>query len=329
MTEHGHEVLVVASKKDVTEYLLNHYGINHKIIGSYGGSLLNKILMIPVLDIRMLKVAKEFKPDLIIGSVRATHASKFLGVRVIDFVDDDYSFRFTYPLLDSLVGFSGLEKNAERVIKINSYKELAYLHPKYFKPNKKNVELAGIRHDEPYSLLRFVNLNAYHDIGKKGFDNHTQIKLIERLEKFGKVYISYEGRLPENLRRYQLPVTPDKIHDLLFYANLFVSDSQTMTTEAAVLGTPAIRCNSFVGDNDMRNFIELEEKYQLIYNFSDPEGAIEKATELMATDGLRELWQEKRKRLLADKLDVTEFMVCFVENYPESFHTLKREIDCR
>jgi predicted glycosyltransferase len=44
-----------------------------------------------------------------------------------------------------------------------------------------------------------------------------------------------------------------------------------MTTEAAVLGTPAIRCNSFVGKRDMGNFIELEKKYGLIFNFDSVE----------------------------------------------------------
>jgi len=43
----------------------------------------------------------------------------------------------------------------------------------------------------------------------------------------------------------------------LYYANVYIGDSQTMATEASVLGTPAIRSNSFAEGSDMSNFREL------------------------------------------------------------------------
>jgi len=88
-----------------------------------------------------------------------------------------------------------------------------------------------------------------------------------------------------------------------------------MTTEAAILGTPVIRCNSFVGDNDTGNMVELEEKYQLIFNYSDPSQAIAKAAELIKQPDLKQQWQEKRQALLADKIDVLKFMVETIEGY--------------
>jgi len=109
----------------------------------------------------------------------------------------------------------------------------------------------------------------------------------------------------------------------LCYAKMLVGDSQTMTTEAGVLGTPAIRCNSFVGENDMGNFIELEQKYSLIFNYDDPNKAMEKAVELIQKPNLKEEWKKKREQLLKDKIDVTAFMVWFIENYPESFREMK------
>lgn len=96
-----------------------------------------------------------------------------------------------------------------------------------------------------------------------------------------------------------------------------------MTTEAGVLGTPAIRCNSFVGENDMGNFIELEQKYGLIFNYNDSDKAIGKAVELIQKPDLKEEWRKKREKLLKDKIDVTAFMVWFIENYPESFKEMK------
>ena len=100
---------------------------------------------------------------------------------------------------------------------------------------------------------------------------------------------------------------------------------QTMATEAAVLGVPAVRCNSFVGKNDMGNFRELEERYKLIFNYSTPEAAVAKSVELIKTPGLKAAWEDKRRRLLRGKIDVTAFMVWLVENYPDSVNEIRRE----
>jgi predicted glycosyltransferase len=114
------------------------------------------------------------------------------------------------------------------------------------------------------------------------------------------------------------------MHDALFYATLFVSDTQTSTTEAACLGTPAIRCNSFVGSSDMSNFKELEEKYRLIFNYRDSDMAIDKAVELLNMEDLKNNWHLKRDVLLKDKIDVTAFMTWLIENYPQSVVQIKQ-----
>jgi hypothetical protein len=137
------------------------------------------------------------------------------------------------------------------------------------------------------------------------------------------VLITSEGKMDQELEKYRVRVSPEKIHDLLYYAQMFIGDSQTMTTEAAVLGVPAIRCNSFVGKDDMSNFIELEEKYNLIFNFSDSEEALKKALELIQISGLKNEWSKKREKLLGDKIDVTAFIVWFIENYPKSLKEAK------
>jgi len=72
-----------------------------------------------------------------------------------------------------------------------------------------------------------------------------------------------------------LPV--EAIHDLLAFADCYVGDSQTMATEAALLGTPAVRTSAFVGDDDMSNFRELETEYGLLQSFADEDAAIDRA----------------------------------------------------
>jgi predicted glycosyltransferase len=102
---------------------------------------------------------------------------------------------------------------------------------------------------------------------------------------------------------------------------MFVSDTGTMITEAAILGTPAIQCYSDFGH--CGNLLELEQKYGLVYTFKEPALAITQAINLVQQPDLKEQWAKKRQILLRDKIDVTQFFVDFLENYPISFRKYK------
>ena len=150
---------------------------------------------------------------------------------------------------------------------------------------------------------------------------------MSKFEKYAKVFISTEVPLKGALKKYQLPSKIENIHHVLYYASLVVSDTQTMTTESACLGTPAIRSNEWIGPHDASNFVELENRYGLIYNIRNPNIAIEKAIELIKKDDLKTEWKKKRKRLLNEKIDLTSFLTWFIENYPESHEIMKKNPD--
>ena len=38
---------------------------------------------------------------------------------------------------------------------------------------------------------------------------------------------------------------------------------------------------------------------------------------------IKEEWQRRRQKMLSEKIDVTAFMVWFIENYPESVRVMK------
>lgn len=77
----------------------------------------------------------------------------------------------------------------------------------------------------------------------------------------------------------------------------------------------------------MGNFIELEQKYGLILNYNDSAQALDKAVELLQSPDLKNSWIKKRDKLLEDKIDVTAFIVWFIENYPDSFKKIKEDKD--
>ena len=325
MQKRGHEILITASEKDISYILLDKYGFSYTKIGNYGKSILQKMINIPILDLKMYLSVRRFQPDLFLGfgSIRAAHVSKLIGRPYIAFDDSEpspFEHILYVPFADAILTPTSFRKNfGKKHLLYKGYIELCYLHPRYFSPDPLSLEIIGENPDSKFVLMRFVAWNAMHDVGKKGFDLASKIRLVKEISKEMNVYISAEGVLPEELEPYKLKIPPEKIHDILYYSQMLIGDSQTMTTEAALVGTPAIRCNSFVGEQDMGNFMELERDYGLIFNFNDPKLAIEKAITLLKTPYLKVNWAEKRKALLHDKIDVTSLMVWFIENYPQSF----------
>jgi predicted glycosyltransferase len=118
-------------------------------------------------------------------------------------------------------------------------------------------------------------------------------------------------------------VRPEHMHDVMAFASLYIGDSQTMAAEAGVLGIPFIRFNDFVGRIGYLN--ELELKYELGFGFT-PDHADEmlaKVTLLVSKNDIKTEWNEKRKRMLANKINVAKFLTWFYENYPDSVKMMK------
>jgi len=97
-----------------------------------------------------------------------------------------------------------------------------------------------------------------------------------------------------------------------------------MAAEAALLGTPSIHVESDAGGvatgNYSGNFRELRDRFGLLYFYATQSEAFSKAQEILRNDRAKQEWQEKREKLLAEKIDVTSWMTEFIETYPGSFH---------
>ena len=132
--------------------------------------------------------------------------------------------------------------------------------------------------------------------------------------EYGRVFIIPEREVIKKLENHKMSIPPEKIHDLLYYATMYVGEGATMASESAILGTPAIYVNTLrLGYLD-----ELEKKYDLVYNFNTKnaqEYAIKKAIELLQDINLKNKWRRKRDKLLKESVDVTAWMTTFIENY--------------
>ena len=332
LEKRGHRVQICTTDKEITLELLDKYGFNYKILGiNRRKGIVGKIPLLIKSDLRMLKIAKNFKPDLFIcrGSPVSAHVSKIFRKPCISFNDTEHSAlvdSIVFPFLDAVLTPSCFKKDiGKNQIRYDGYHELAYLHPSYFTPNPAVLDEIGLTEDDTFIILRFVSWDASHDVGHSGIRN--KIELVQKLEKYGRVLITSEGKLGDGLEKHQIKVSPEKMHDLLYYASLYVGEGATMASESAILGTHAVYTNTLrLGYTD-----EEEEKYDLVYNFSDEKTmekkAFDKALELIRNDNLRRDGKRKKEILLKDKIDVTAFMVKFIENDPESCKKLFSKIE--
>jgi uncharacterized protein len=321
ITDDGHIIKILARDYGPTLYLLEKYGFQFDVYIRPTKTLraLGSLQVFPYV-FNQYKLARIFHPDIVVGIGADEALFSTIMMKPCILINDSETMPVQH-FINRILGKAILtpacftRNLGPRQIRYQGYKELAYLHPAYYSPDPSVLNDLKMNLGEKYVILRFNVFDAVHDIGKHGFSVSDQFTLVKEMEKYARVFISPERVLPRELEKYVLPITTEKIHHALYYAQLLVTDTQTMTTEAAILGTPAVRSNNFVGPNDAGNFIELEQKYDLIYSFQKPEKSIKKAIELIQIADLKEQWNVKRQKLLADKIDVTKFMVDFIENF--------------
>lgn len=324
MESKGHNFLIIARDKEVTFNLLKAYNIPFISRGKGGKGILGKLIYIYKGDYVIYKAAKAFKPDIFLsfGSAYPAQVSRLFRKTHICFNDTEHAILqhlLYFPFTDIVLTPKSFFKNlGAKQIRFNGFMELCYLHPKYFTPHHKILSEIGITKDEKFILLRFVSWEASHDIGKARLSNEFKIKLFNSLLKYVKVFISAEGELPDELEKYRVSISPEKIHDLLSFASLYVGEGATTASECAVLGTPAIYVNVLDAGT-----LQEQKNLGLLYSFRSASGVLEKAIELINTPNLREAWQKRRMKMLSEKIDVTAFMVWFIENYPESSRIMK------
>lgn len=320
----GHHVVVTVKDIPSAIQLLKIFDIPFIYLGGKSDSLIGKAFLQLKFNYLLWRIVIKHKIEIGFGSsLTIAQLSKFTKIKSIILDDDDDEVeplfvKYAHSVADIILSPACTIRKTNKMIGYDGYHELAYLHPNRFKANIQILEEIGLKQNEKFFILRFNAFKAHHDVGVEGLSIENKRKIIKLLEQHGKVFITTERNIDEEFKQYQLSISPDKAHSLMYYATMFIGDSQTMTSEAAVLGTPAIRCNTFVG---RISYLEEEEKkYGLTYGFTpnDSENMFLKIDELLKVSNLKEEWQQKRSTMLNEKIDVTSFHVWFIENYPNS-----------
>jgi uncharacterized protein len=330
----GHGIYWVSTHKDISKYLLSKYKIDYFEIKKPGNNYFSKLSSLIKNTYKCIGIIRRTKIDLIISRVSPFAAlSGYLTntphISLADTESSGFYNTFFAWFTSVIITASSFKKQLRSdQIRYDGNIELFYLHPHYFTPIKRDEldELLGIMEDERYIIIRFVNWEAYHDKGLSGFTNENKFKAVEEFSKYARVLISSESELPLELENYRINIPPEKMHDVLAHATLFFGESATMASESAVLGTPAIYLN-----RNWLGYIEEESEYELLYTFKDTKEeqakSINKGVELLQDPYIKEKTMQKRNKFLIDKIDVTSFMVWFIENYPESLKIIKENPD--
>lgn len=319
-------VEVLITSKDILEDLCikNKFDFHNVILPSRTKSSKYSLFVYFIKRyISIFKIISRFKPDLILGSeITLPLLGKTFKIPSIIFSEDDAKIipqfaKIAYPFASVIL--SPVSCNAgkweRKKIGYCGFQKLAYLHPNRFTPNSDGIKSIT---KEKFFLLRFAHLKAYHDTNRSGITDEIAKKLIDLLSAKGHIYISAERALDPCFEKYRLKTDINEIHNVLYFADMYIGDSQSMAVESALLGTPCIRFNDFAGEIGVLE--ELEHKYGLTYGVktNKPDQLYEKVEEFLIQNNIKDEFKKRQGKMLADKIDVSAFMVWFIENYPAS-----------
>jgi uncharacterized protein len=318
MEGRGHDVCITARDKDRSVELLRAFDLPYQQISQQksgaGGLAVEMAQRTP----RLMKIMRSFRPDVMTGimgpSIALAGALRLPRVPAVVFYDTEFAVqtnRIVYPLAYSVCTpdcYQGAVPGRHPTYA--GYHELAYLHPSRFRPDPAVLAEFGVSPGEAYSIVRFVSWQAVHDRKERGLTVKQKRHLVEVLQRRGRVLVSSEGPPPPELADLAIRGPVEKVHHLLAHARLVVGESATMSSEAAVLGVPAV----FIATTGRGYTDDEERRYGLVRHFTEDQYdmALSAIEDILAAPSAA--WAGARQQLLDEKIDVTGWMVDYFES---------------
>jgi len=321
LRESGDEVLISSRDKDETIQLLESLGLPHVCLSRMGKGLLGMGVELGFRVARMLRVARRFRPDVLVARTGITIAlvGKMLGVPSVVFDDTEFAWlqiALSAPFATVVcTGLGYRRRFPGKELRFNAPPHLAYTHPSRFRPRRDVLVAHGIDPDRPYTVLRVKAWRAIHDLGVRGPGDEELDRLVAALKEYGRVIISTERRLPEPLCRHLNPLPTNEVLHLLAFARLYVGEGSCMAAEAACLGTPSI----YLSPASRRGYLDaLEQRYGHVTTVRNVQQAVERSKAWLEDPGSKQRAMSARERLLQESSDPFEFMLDVVRRYGRS-----------
>ena len=328
----GKDIKILIKSKDILEQLLiNDNESYHNILTKKRG--LSTISIIISLLKRIYKIfyhALKFRPDLMIGTdASIAILSRFFSIHSITIIEDDYKVikmlgDLTYPFTETILcpSVCNVGKWHYKKVGYNGFMKLAYLHPNIFHKQDDIIEKYNL--PSQFSIIRLSQLAAYHDKGIDGLDHNFLNKIIKVVQSYSiSVFITSESEIDNAYVKYLLDINPSDLHQVLAQSTILISDSQSMSVEASLLGVPSVRISSFVGKISVLE--ELEHRYKLTFGIhpKNYKEIIDKINLILSTKNVKTIFSKRKSQLLKEKIDVNSFLLWFIEKYPNSIKNTK------
>lgn len=324
LTLGGCKVQLLIKTKDVLEQLVKAEGLDYINIQPVvrKNSVASIAFAQIIRTLALIKIARTFKPAVMLGTdASVAQAGWLLRIPVLTTLEDDIDVipklaNLTYPFTTRIVvpDVCSVGRWEKKKTGYKGYMKLAYLHPDYFLPDRTKTETFSL--GKKYCLIRLAKLTAHHDVGQKEFKLNSVLRLINIIHNRGfSVFISSESDINKNLEKYRLNIGAENIHHALYFSSLLISDSQSMSMEAAMLGVPSVRFSNFTGRISVLE--ELEHKYKLTYGIrtENKDLLYKKVDELLSTENLEKIFRDRREIMLKDKTDVTAYFTHLIQDY--------------
>ncbi|MBN8592637.1 MAG: DUF354 domain-containing protein [Anaerolineae bacterium] len=318
----GHRILFTALDREAIVQLLQYYQLPHQVIYKRQPGRWRLIRELIVRTWRTLLIAGRFKPDLFVSMGSPTMGlpawllrKPYIALTDTEHAREQHALFKPFASLILTPSIFTVEMGPKQV-RYAANHELMYLHPEVFTPDVREIESLGLRADEPYFMVRFVAWGATHDIGERGFSGAEKRALVQALAQRGRVLLSVEsGEVEAEFAPLVTTFPPEKVHHLLAFATLYIGEGATMASEAAVLGTPSIYVSTLT-----MGVQEDEQRYGLLFMIKDGKVALDKVLELLETPNLKAIWQERRAKMLTEKISPVSFMVELGQHLLENPH---------
>ncbi|MEO8358543.1 MAG: hypothetical protein ABI672_00815 [Vicinamibacteria bacterium] len=314
----GRMCRVFARDKDVTLGLLDRFGIKAELLAARRRGWFGAAIELLAREQGLLRRALRDRPLAIIGTT--VHAARVgrLSNAVSIVVNDDNAetsplfARIAYPFADLIVkprcmAFEGHRQQ----VTFRANQQLFYLHPSRFQADPHIHRELGLAPEQRFAMIRLAAHDAHHDKGVNGLRRNQVREIAARIPKDVVVFVSLEKEmpLPEGWRPFRL--APDRLHHALAAAEFFLGDGQSVTAEAAVLGTPALRFTEFAGRISYLNELGT---YGLTWGFKrgQERDLLDCLDSVLAGRPSREELRASRERFLADTIDPLPWLIDLV-----------------
>ena len=279
------------------------------LIGQHAKNPFGKMLDMIGRDIFFLFYFKKAKYNAgtAAGSISLSHASFLLRVPSIIFVDD-IEYRLPNYLVRPFATWFVVPKCiatcGKNLLKYDGFKELAYLHPNHFTPNKKALEPYNL---DPYEYV-FIREVSNASLNYRRAEMGKLSKVLDYLKETNlKILLSIENKSLINIFKDYciiLKEPVEDIHSLLHFAALTISSGDSMARESCLVGTPSI----YTGGRNMSINNELIKRL-CMFKVDDEKSVKNMIDYIISNDIKKEVESKIKRAIRLEWVDTTQVIL--------------------